>query len=141
MKGACSDKRNAWNKGGRPKKVKSKNDEEEYKFHDQTKVKEKKDSGAPKKPQTAYFIFMNKRRPEVKNDNNTLSFNNLTKKLTEMWKELSDGERKIYEDLAAEDKDRYLTEMKVLGMPGRSNETADLILLVQCMGTRGLEEE
>ena len=70
----------------------------------------------PKKPQTSYFHYMNQKRAGVKADEPELTHGELTKKLTIMWKALSDTERAIYEDLAAKDKARYRIEMEDSGL-------------------------
>ena len=71
------------------------------------KVKPQKDPDAPKKPQTAYFIFLNKKRQIASAEDKKLTFGELTKKLTEMWKALVEDERRVYEDMAVADKERY----------------------------------
>ncbi len=100
--------------GGKRKKEDSQ--DEAYKECKGQKAKKEKDPDAPKKPQTSYFLFMNAKRAEVKLADPTLSFGAMTKKLTEMWKSLSDEERKTYEDLAAKDKARYQEEMEAKGL-------------------------
>ena len=52
----------------------------------------------------------------MKADEPELTHGELTKKLTIMWKALSDTERAIYEDLAAKDKSRYKIEMEDCGL-------------------------
>mmetsp|Transcript_31935 Transcript_31935/g.42284 ORF Transcript_31935/g.42284 Transcript_31935/m.42284 type:complete len:172 (+) Transcript_31935:114-629(+) len=79
-------------------------------------AKAEKDPDAPKKPQTSYFLFMNAKRPETKAADPSLTFGTLTKKLTEMWKGLSDEDRKEWEDKAREDKERYQAEMEAKGL-------------------------
>ena len=64
------------------------------------KVKPKKNDDAPKKPQTAYFIYLNKKRLIASDEDKKLSFGALTKKLTEQWKGLSEEDRKPFERLA-----------------------------------------
>ena len=59
---------------------------------------------------------MNTKREGVKTANPELTFGTLTKKLTEMWKALTDEERKIYEDMAVKDKERYYTETEARGI-------------------------
>lgn len=107
-------------KFGVRKKVDS--DEEPYKASNPTDnkgiraAKKEKDENMPKKPQTAYFHFMGAKRNEVKTADPSLTFGALTKKLTEMWKALNEEERKEYDDLAANDKQRYQDEMEERGL-------------------------
>lgn len=98
-------------------KRKRKNSEEDaYVVDKSAKTKKEKDPDAPKKPQTAYFLFMNQKRVEVKEADPSLTFGTLTKKLTEMWRGLDDEARKVYDDLAIKDKERYQAEMEAKGL-------------------------
>ena len=108
---------------GKKKKVDS--EDEAYVGAKGAKEKKEKDPDAPKKPQTAYFLFMNANRNEVKTANPELAFGPLTQKLTSMWKDLSDTERKKYEDLAAKDKERYGAECSAKGMTSSKKKAAD----------------
>ena len=58
---------------------------------------------------------MNAFRGQIKTEQPDLTFGELTKKLTEMWKALDDGERGVYEELAVKDKARYQSEMEEKG--------------------------
>lgn len=102
---AKRDEKAAGKKGGNRKKKDS--DDEAYTGGGGAKTKPEKDPNAPKKPMTSYFMYMNDKRPEVKAADPTLTFGTLTKKLTENWRALSDEDRKIYEEKAAQDKERY----------------------------------
>ena len=70
-----------------------------------------------KKPQTAFFFFINERRNKFKEDNPDLSMCQITKSLSEVWKALTDAERKKYDDLNTADKDRYAKECEAAGAP------------------------
>lgn len=52
--------------------------------------KTKKDKNAPKRPQSAYFIWMNENREKIKEQNPKLSITEIAKKGGEMWRELKD---------------------------------------------------
>ncbi len=81
------------------------------------KKKPSKDPNAPKKPSTAYLFFSNDKRNELKEQG--LSFTEIGEKLGELWKAVSDEEKKKYEALAAKDKERYTEEMsKYVPAPG-----------------------
>ena len=47
----------------------------------------------PKKPKTAYIIFCQEKRPEIKNENPEMSAKEITKELGRRWKELSEEEK------------------------------------------------
>ena len=54
------------------------------------KKKSKKDPNAPKRPQSAYFLWFNANREELKKDNPDISITDLSKKAGELWKQLED---------------------------------------------------
>merc|ERR1712151_1005879 len=60
-----------------------------------------------KKPQSAYFIYINEKRAEVQEQLGTKDFGAVTKKVGEMWKELSEAAKKPWNDKAKEQKDAY----------------------------------
>ena len=66
-----------------------------------TAIKKKtipKDPNREKRPLTPYFIFANEKRAEVKSQNPDIKITEISKKLGEMWKNLSDDEKRIYTD-------------------------------------------
>lgn len=75
------------------------------------KAKKAKDSNKPKKANTAWICFTQEMREKVKADNPDATTTDLTKIMSPMWKALSESERKKYEDMASEDKERYEKEM------------------------------
>lgn len=81
------------------------------------KKKGKKDPNAPKKPRSSYLLYSTKVRSEVKEQNPSASFSEVAKLIGEKWKEISDAEKKKYEDLAKEDIDRYKREMETYVPP------------------------
>lgn len=54
------------------------------------KKKAKKDKDAPKRPMTAYMLWMNEIRAKIKEDNPGISVTELSKKAGEMWKTVGD---------------------------------------------------
>ncbi len=60
-----------------------------------------------KKPRSAYFFFCDEKRTELKSENESLDFGGVNKKLGDIWSNLSEAEKKPYEDQASEDKQRY----------------------------------
>eukprot|EP00887_Chlorella_sp_A99_P002324 scaffold10.g2324.t1 len=70
----------------------------------------KKDPNAPKRPQSAYFIFMNENREKIKKENPEATFGQIGKIAGEQWKALSDKEKEPYTKKAEKDKERYEKE-------------------------------
>ena len=73
--------------------------------------KEKKDPDAPKGAKNSYIFFCNEVRSDVKEENPEMKATEITKKMGEMWKELSDKKKVKYQKMADKDKTRYAEEM------------------------------
>ena len=56
----------------------------------QQSKKQKKDPNAPKKPLTAYMVWLQENRPNIKKKYPGLSVTELSKKAGELWKALED---------------------------------------------------
>eukprot|EP00747_Dinoflagellata_sp_TGD_P161660 gnl/TRDRNA2_/TRDRNA2_178370_c0_seq1.p1 gnl/TRDRNA2_/TRDRNA2_178370_c0~~gnl/TRDRNA2_/TRDRNA2_178370_c0_seq1.p1 ORF type:complete len:397 (-),score=151.39 gnl/TRDRNA2_/TRDRNA2_178370_c0_seq1:144-1253(-) len=67
----------------------------------------KKIDGLRKKPNSAYFIFANAKRQEIKEKYNLSSLGEVGKKVAEVWNELSADEKKVFEEQAAKEKADY----------------------------------
>lgn len=52
--------------------------------------KKEKDENKPKRPPSAYFLFLGDMREKIKKDNPGISITEITKKAGEMWKEVTD---------------------------------------------------
>merc|ERR1719375_1405996 len=74
--------------------------------------KAKKDPNAPKRNMSAYFLFSVHIRPSVKDENPEAAFGDIARIISAKYKALKDGERKVWEEKAAEDKERYQREME-----------------------------
>ncbi|GIL65240.1 hypothetical protein Vafri_19053 [Volvox africanus] len=74
------------------------------------KEKKIKDPNAPKKPLGAYMWFCKDVRESVKKENPGLSVTEIGKRLGELWKEVSEEDKKKYLKQAEEDKERYNKE-------------------------------
>ena len=74
------------------------------------KIKMKKDKNAPKRTRSAYVLFGNAKREEIKKTNPDASNTDVMKIISEHWNKLTDEEKKVYESQSAEDKERYLEE-------------------------------
>ena len=77
--------------------------------------KRKADSGAsderkpPKKPCSSYIIFSSEMRKTLNDP--TMTFKERSAKTSELWKNMNDEERAKWDKLAAEDRQRYATEL------------------------------
>jgi len=65
--------------------------------------------GQPKKNQSAYFLWMNHNREQIKKDHPGLSMTDMTKKAGEIWRDLAD--KTEWNSKAEEDKKRYEREL------------------------------
>lgn len=70
----------------------------------------KPDRNAPIKPPSAYIMFSNDARTELKNQN--LSFAELAKIVGDQWKNLSHVDKQAYERMAMRAKDEYLASLE-----------------------------
>jgi len=74
--------------------------------------KVKRDKDQPKHPKNGYMFYIQDVRKRRQEEFPELSMTDLTKKIAEEWKDLSTKRKSKYQDLAAEDRDRYHKEMK-----------------------------
>merc|ERR1711964_20897 len=86
---------------------------EEYQAHGQKKkakkfAKKPKDKNAPKRPTTAFFIFANEIRPEIREENPEASIGEIGKKLGQLWGDLSESQKESYK--AINEKQRQNTK-------------------------------
>ncbi|KAK8854870.1 hypothetical protein IAR55_003609 [Kwoniella newhampshirensis] len=65
------------------------------------KKKEKKirDPNAPKRPPSAYILFQNEIRDDIRNSNPGMAYKDILGIISTKWKELSDAQKKVYEEL------------------------------------------
>mmetsp|Transcript_34893 Transcript_34893/g.74427 ORF Transcript_34893/g.74427 Transcript_34893/m.74427 type:complete len:1789 (-) Transcript_34893:188-5554(-) len=73
--------------------------------------KPKKDPNAPKRNMSAYILYSNATRNEVRAANPNASFGEMAQILSKNFKALSSEERASWDERAAEDKERYQKEM------------------------------
>ena len=59
--------------------------------------KKKVDDGRPKRPQSAYFLFMNSSRDSINKENPGLTFGEFGKLAGQMWKDMDEDERQVSE--------------------------------------------
>ena len=70
-----------------------------------------RDPKAPKSATSAYMYFSKHHRMLLKQENADLSFGDLGKTVGAMWKAATPEEKRPFEELAAEDRARYLSEL------------------------------
>jgi len=75
-------------------------------------AKRKKDPNAPKRNQSAFFLYSGKARPQVKVDYPEATFGDIAKIISQQFKALNQKERAKFDKLAAEDKVRYQAAME-----------------------------
>uniref|UniRef100_A0A336LU77 FACT complex subunit SSRP1 n=1 Tax=Culicoides sonorensis TaxID=179676 RepID=A0A336LU77_CULSO len=74
------------------------------------KSKKNKDSDAPKRPTTAFMLWLNETREQIKKDNPGIGVTEVAKKAGELWKDIKDKSK--WEAKAAKAKDEYNEAMK-----------------------------
>ena len=60
-----------------------------------------------KRPQSAYFLWMNNNRDRIKEENPGISFGEVAKLAGAQWKELSAAQKAVYEEMSAAAKNEY----------------------------------
>ncbi|WWC71635.1 uncharacterized protein I206_105593 [Kwoniella pini CBS 10737] len=65
------------------------------------KDKKPRDPNAPKRPPSAYIFFQNEIRDEIRNSNPGMSYKDILGVISLKWKDLTDSQRKVYEDAYA----------------------------------------
>uniref|UniRef100_A0A8C1SC07 FACT complex subunit SSRP1 n=1 Tax=Cyprinus carpio TaxID=7962 RepID=A0A8C1SC07_CYPCA len=91
----------------KPKKV-----VKEKKERKPRKEKKVKDPGAPKRPMSAYMLWLNGNRERIKSENPGISVTEISKKAGEMWKQLSKDRKEEWDRKAEEAKKQYEKAMK-----------------------------
>uniref|UniRef100_A0AAR2JFH7 FACT complex subunit SSRP1 n=1 Tax=Pygocentrus nattereri TaxID=42514 RepID=A0AAR2JFH7_PYGNA len=99
---------------GKKKKVekKPKKAPKEKKERKPRKEKKVKDAGAPKRPMSAYMLWLNSSRERIKAENPGISITEISKKAGEMWKRLDKSRKEEWEKKAEEAKKQYDKAMK-----------------------------
>lgn len=73
--------------------------------------KTEKDENAPKRNVSAYIMYQNAMRDQFKRENPGMTFGQLSKYTSHMYKNLTEEEKAVWESRAAEDKARYESEI------------------------------
>mmetsp|Transcript_20479 Transcript_20479/g.78519 ORF Transcript_20479/g.78519 Transcript_20479/m.78519 type:complete len:326 (-) Transcript_20479:1815-2792(-) len=85
-------------------------DEEEtvvVKAKKEKKVKKPRDPNMPRRYQNAYFHFQNEKRKELKEQSPELTGREVQAKVSELWRALSDEDKKPYQELESVQKEVY----------------------------------
>ena len=69
------------------------------------------DPNAPKRNMSAYFLYSVATRPTVKTEHPEASFGDIARIISANFKNLSAKERKVWDERAVEDKERYERQM------------------------------
>lgn len=75
------------------------------------RAKKKKDEGLPKLPVSSFMWFSRHHRAILRSENQELSFCEVGKTVGALWKAATPADKRPFEDLAAEDKERYTREL------------------------------
>ncbi|KAL3774583.1 hypothetical protein ACHAWO_006882 [Cyclotella atomus] len=75
------------------------------------KKKQQKDPNAPKRNQSAFFLYSNATRAQVRTDNPDLAFGQVAQAISRNFKALPEEERAYWDEKAAADKERYQREL------------------------------
>ncbi|KAE8285896.1 FACT complex subunit SSRP1 [Larimichthys crocea] len=71
------------------------------------KEKKQKDTGGPKRPMSAYMLWLNASRERIKSENPGISITEISKKAGEMWRQLGKDEKEEWDTKAGEAKRQY----------------------------------
>nr|XP_039270254.1 FACT complex subunit SSRP1-like [Styela clava] len=88
--------------------------------------KKKKDPNAPKRPSSAYMQWLSDNRSKIKKENPELSMTEIAKHAGKLWKDVSDAEKKSYNEKYEKDKIRYKEEMKKYEAAGGSRHISPI---------------
>ncbi|XP_054648086.1 FACT complex subunit SSRP1a [Dunckerocampus dactyliophorus] len=94
------------------KKVKKPKVVKEKKERKPRKEKKQKDTGGPKRPMTAYMLWLNSSRERIKSENPGISVTEISKKAGEMWRQLGKDEKEEWETKAGEARRQYDIALK-----------------------------
>ncbi|XP_023814874.1 FACT complex subunit SSRP1 isoform X1 [Oryzias latipes] len=89
----------------KPKKVVK--EKKERKERKPRKEKKQKDAGGPKRPMSAYMLWLNSSRERIKAENPGISITEISKKAGEMWRGLGKDEKEEWDTKAGEAKRQY----------------------------------
>ena len=94
-------------------------------FMKSNKIKKKKDPDAPKKACSSWIFYTNEMRPKVREENPDKKMTELTTIMSEMWRNLSDEDKKPYKIMETNDRKRYKQEKEEYDSNSDSNSDTD----------------
>lgn len=86
-----------------------------------------RDQNAPKRNMSAYLLYQNAMREQFKLDNPGMTFGQLSKYTSHMYRSLTTEEKNMWESRAAQDKVRYDTEMAAYVPPPGYDASGNLL--------------
>ncbi|XP_030043369.1 FACT complex subunit SSRP1 isoform X2 [Microcaecilia unicolor] len=89
--------------------------------------KKGKDPNAPKRPMSAYMLWLNASREKIKGDNPGISITDLSKKAGEIWKGMSKEKKEEWEKKADEAKRNYERALKEYNESGGSESSKEKV--------------
>ncbi|XP_019370052.1 PREDICTED: FACT complex subunit SSRP1 [Crocodylus porosus] len=89
----------------------------------QLEGKKSKDPDAPKRPMSAYMLWLNASREKIKSDHPGISITDLSKKAGELWKAMSKEKKEVWERKAEDAKRDYEKAMKEYSVGGKSESS------------------
>eukprot|EP01083_Nonionella_stella_P019168 53282_1 len=87
------------------------------------KKKKNKDPNRPKRNMSAFFLYSNANRNRIKEENPEAKFGDIAKILSREFKAVSPSDRGRWDQLAAEDKERYQAQMENYEPPTESEDS------------------
>ncbi|CAK6972736.1 FACT complex subunit SSRP1a isoform X1 [Scomber scombrus] len=106
------------------KKVKKVKVVKEKKERKPRKEKKQKDTGGPKRPMSAYMLWLNASRERIKSENPGISITEISKKAGEMWRQIGKDEKEEWETKAGEAKRQYDKAKKEYNESGGGSSSA-----------------
>lgn len=104
------------------KKKQSSKQEKPAKKSSSSKKSKKDDDDKPKKPQSAFFLWLNENRSNLKSKYPGLSLPEMSKKAGELWKEKTSEEKAVWDKKAAKAKEEYTEKMEEYNRKGGSSK-------------------
>jgi high mobility group protein B3 len=89
-------------------------------------VRLRKHPDAPRRPRSAYMCFVKKNREQVRVIYPEIGFADIGQKLGELWRQISDEERGVYQAESLADKRRYADEMKAYNLHADAADGSDV---------------
>jgi len=106
-----------------PKAKKARTVSEKPRKQRTSKKKGKKDPNMPKRPMSAYFLWLNENRDQIKKDNPGIAITEVSKKAGELWRALEDKSK--WEEMQVKAKEEYEVKMAEWKAAGGGQDVGD----------------